>query len=222
MGVVFALSREPYSLSRPAWMGIVSLAPFWYPTMWARVVGTPPVERAIDPSNKAVALPEDNRMKRHSCQSPIAILLARQTEMFSRRRYGEGSASMQPQADVPSAAKRRSFNRGHNNPSSLAPAAFTLVEMLVVITIIGILAALIVPAVQRARIAARNAVISMELGQFDMALKSYKEKFGEYPPDFTDKTPTGAVARHLAGHFHATRGIGKSTFQMQRVSLSPN
>jgi lipoate-protein ligase A len=41
------------------------------------------------------------------------MLLAGQNETFSRRRHGDGSAtSTQPQADVPSAAKRRSFDRG--------------------------------------------------------------------------------------------------------------
>jgi len=90
-----------------------------------------------------------------------------------------------------------------------APGGFTLVEMLVVITIIGILAGLVTAAALSARNRARIAVISLELNQLDMALKAYKEKFGEYPPDFAGVNITGttgdaarnAVLRHLAKAF---------------------
>ena len=61
---------------------------------------------------------------------------------------------------------------------------FTLVEMLVVITIIGMLAALAIPAVITARTYVRNHVIANEVSHLQMALQAYKEKFGEYPPDF--------------------------------------
>ena len=60
-----------------------------------------------------------------------------------------------------------------------APRAFTLVEMLVVITIIGILAGVVTAAAIRARIAAKNGVIAMDISQLDMALKNYKEKLLE-------------------------------------------
>lgn len=60
---------------------------------------------------------------------------------------------------------------------------FTLVEMLVVIVIIGILAGLITAAAFRARIAAKQAVIKMEMSQLEMALENYKSEVGDYPPD---------------------------------------
>ncbi len=77
-------------------------------------------------------------------------------------------------------------------------AAFTLVEMLVVITIIGILAALGTGAVMNAVHRAKIAAVGLEISQLDQACKDYKARFGEYPPDFTD---LGAVARHLAKAF---------------------
>ena len=80
-------------------------------------------------------------------------------------------------------------------------AGFTLVEMLVVIAIIGILTGLLVPAVVVAMRHVKNSAIALELSQLDTACKAYKEKFGEYPPDFTDTSPTGAVARHIATAF---------------------
>lgn len=53
---------------------------------------------------------------------------------------------------------------------------FTLVEMLVVITIIGILAALLMPALNRAREAARNAQCKSNLRQFGVGLHLHADK----------------------------------------------
>ena len=94
---------------------------------------------------------------------------------------------------------------------------FTLVEMLVVITIIGILAGLAIPAVIIARNRARITAMAMDIKQLEMACQAYKEKFGEYPPDFasspgfnyylrasdqwTETASQEIVQRHLAKAF---------------------
>ena len=62
--------------------------------------------------------------------------------------------------------------------------AFTLVELLVVITIIGILVALLVPAIGSALNNANNARMGIEISQMAQQLELYRGKYGEYPPDF--------------------------------------
>jgi prepilin-type N-terminal cleavage/methylation domain-containing protein len=62
---------------------------------------------------------------------------------------------------------------------------FTLVEMLVVISIIGVLAGLVTVAAMAAKKKANQYKITQELSQMDMSLKSMRDKFGAYPPDGT-------------------------------------
>ncbi len=80
-------------------------------------------------------------------------------------------------------------------------SGFTLVELLVVVAIIGVLVALLLPAVQAAREAARRMQCTQNLSQLIIGVHSYEMSHRSFPPGSIDKAKQ--VSNAPSGYHHS-------------------
>jgi prepilin-type N-terminal cleavage/methylation domain-containing protein len=91
--------------------------------------------------------------------------------------------------------------------SRSATRAFTLIELLTVIAVIGILAAIIIPTTSSARFAANKAKTRAQFSQWGVAFEAFKQEYGTYPQFFTNGAQKlvnqGATTQTTGNHlFH--------------------
>jgi prepilin-type N-terminal cleavage/methylation domain-containing protein/prepilin-type processing-associated H-X9-DG protein len=96
-----------------------------------------------------------------------------------------------------------------------ANKGFTLIELLVVIAIMGILSALLLPAVQAAREAARRAYCLNNLKQVGLALQNYHDDMGAFPMGYAARSP------FVDGATDTAPGWGWGTMILPQLEQAP-
>jgi prepilin-type N-terminal cleavage/methylation domain-containing protein/prepilin-type processing-associated H-X9-DG protein len=99
---------------------------------------------------------------------------------------------------------------------------FTLIELLVAISIVGILFAMLLPAVQAAREAARRAGCANNLKQLGLALHGYHDALGSFPmgyvaardPDPYQTTPGWGWAAMILPHLEQSSLVNTANFSL--------
>jgi prepilin-type processing-associated H-X9-DG protein len=99
-------------------------------------------------------------------------------------------------SELPGIARDYQSTRPQILSSRPRSGAFTVIELLVVLAVIALLGAIVLPAVQQAREAARLVRCKNNLHQIGVALHSYQAATGTLPPGWIMETPVGSDSQN--------------------------
>ncbi len=89
------------------------------------------------------------------------------------------------------------MNAALHRPVHCQKRGFTLVEIMVVVVLIGLLAALAIPAFQRVQRASQNARVANDFRVFAQSFEIYNAQYGAWPADGS----AGVVPAGMSGDF---------------------
>ena len=96
----------------------------------------------------------------------------------------------------------------HNHKSGRAARAFTMVELLTVMAIIGVIASMVVSGLASAGYKKEEAAVKTHHAKLVSALEDYKKAFGFYPPDFASSASNWPYWNPLAYELGGVRRSG--------------
>jgi len=111
------------------------------------------------------------------------------------------------------------------NDPRFARRAFTLIELLTVMAIIGILAAILIPTVSSVRVSANKAKTKVQFNQWAAAIESFRSEYGYYPRfdgNLVNAASSGEYLFHdiLAGKKSNGNALGSIAAAQHRKRIS--
>ena len=108
-----------------------------------------------------------------------------------------------------------------NVPHRNRKAAFSLIELLVVISVVAIIAAMLMPALRQARDSARASVCTSNLRQLGLAMQAYLDDHGRYFPYFTNVGADRLWYFGMESPFNASGAPGTRMIDLTQAKLFP-